>query len=132
MKIIKYIGRIYDDARGIRDIDRKIFAVYEDGHEESIPERQDLVNHSPTGFCWGYGGSGPAQAALAILAHYFADNRKALRHYQEFKSKVIARLSMDSDFTIASDDIDKIVNEGARFEMFHGAGGPSLQDPGFS
>ena len=108
MKIIKYIGRIYDDARGIRDIDRKIFAVYEDGHEESIPERQDLVNHSPTGFCWGYGGSGPAQAALAMLAHYFANvnggkekgDRLALTFYQGFKSTIISRLPMDQDFEI--------------------------------
>lgn len=30
-----------------------------------------LVNHSPTGFSWGYGGSGPAQLALAILADHF-------------------------------------------------------------
>lgn len=28
---------------------------------------QKLWNHSPTGFEWGYGGSGPAQLALAIL-----------------------------------------------------------------
>jgi len=25
-----------------------------------------VVNHSPTGFAWGYGGSGPAQLALAL------------------------------------------------------------------
>ena len=28
---------------------------------------QAVRNHSPTGFAWGYGGSGPAQLALAIL-----------------------------------------------------------------
>ena len=27
--------------------------------------RLDLWNHSPTGFEWGYSGSGPAQLALA-------------------------------------------------------------------
>lgn len=113
MKITKYIGRIYDqqDVRGIiiKDADRKIFAVYEDGHEEEIPERQDLVNHSPTGFCWGYGGSGPAQAALAILAHYFASvmhsklsDTKALWYYQGFKSTVISQLPMDQDFEIGA------------------------------
>lgn len=121
MKIIKYIGRIYDqqDARGIilKDADRKIFAVYEDGREESIPERQDLVNHSPTGFCWGYAGSGPAQAALAILSHYFANvygdrqeaDRQALRYYQSFKFTVISRKPMDGDFEISAD----IVGAGA-------------------
>lgn len=110
MKITKYIGRIYDDARGVRDIDRKIFAVYEDGHEEEIPERQDLVNHSPTGFCWGYGGSGPAQAALAILAHYFSDTI-ALKYYQAFKFGVLSRLPMDEDF-----EIPVYVIEGKNFE----------------
>ncbi len=33
--------------------------------------RLDLANHSPDGFSWGYGGSGPAQLALAILADHF-------------------------------------------------------------
>jgi Family of unknown function (DUF6166) len=28
---------------------------------------QNVWNHSPTGFEWGYGGSGPAQLALALL-----------------------------------------------------------------
>ena len=30
----------------------------------SIHPRLDLWNHSPTGFEWGYPGSGPAQSAL--------------------------------------------------------------------
>ena len=30
--------------------------------------RRDLVDHSPTGFEWGYGGSGPAQLALALAS----------------------------------------------------------------
>ena len=32
-----------------------------------LPLRLDIVNHSPTGFAWGYSGSGPAQLAAAIL-----------------------------------------------------------------
>ena len=35
---------------------------------EPLDPRLDLANHSPTGFEWGYGGSGPAQLALALLA----------------------------------------------------------------
>lgn len=30
--------------------------------------RLDVRNHSPTGFEWGYSGSGPAQLALALVA----------------------------------------------------------------
>src|SRR5262245_22144387 len=32
-----------------------------------LPLCLELRNHSPTGFEWGYGGSGPAQLALALL-----------------------------------------------------------------
>ena len=33
-----------------------------------LDPRLDLCSHSPSGFEWGYGGSGPAQLALALLA----------------------------------------------------------------
>ena len=56
-----------------------------------LPLRLDLRNHSPTGFEWGYGGSGPAQLALALLADVF-DDVFALRHYQDFKWEVVAKL----------------------------------------
>jgi Family of unknown function (DUF6166) len=32
-----------------------------------------LWNHSPSGFNWGYGGSGPAQTALALLLDWTDD-----------------------------------------------------------
>lgn len=50
-----------------------------------------LVNHSPTGFCWGYAGSGPAQLALAILLDVTANKLIALDHYQDFKWAFVAR-----------------------------------------
>jgi hypothetical protein len=54
-----------------------------------------LFNHSPTGFEWGYAGSGPAQLALAILADLLGDAAEALRLHQEFKFLVVARLPYD-------------------------------------
>jgi hypothetical protein len=36
-----------------------------------LQTHQDIRNHSPDGFNWGYGGSGPSQLALAILADHF-------------------------------------------------------------
>jgi hypothetical protein len=51
--------------------------------------RLDLRNHSPLGFEWGYGGSGPAQLALAILADVTGDDYWALAHYQDFKRDFI-------------------------------------------
>ena len=37
------------------------------GHPLRVEPSLVLRRHSPTGFEWGYGGSGPAQLALAIL-----------------------------------------------------------------
>ncbi len=51
---------------------------------------QKLWNHSPTGFSWGYGGSGPAQLALAILLDVTGDEGLAARNYQYFKWKYVA------------------------------------------
>lgn len=32
-----------------------------------------VIKHSPTGFAWGYGGSGPAETARCILIHFFGE-----------------------------------------------------------
>jgi len=56
----------------------------------SLPLRLDVMSHSPTGFAWGYGGSGPAQLALALLLDGRDDEDLALRHYQEFKRRIVA------------------------------------------
>ena len=63
------------------------------GDHDLIPTRsQRIVNHSPDGFNWGYGGSGPAQLALAILLE-FVPADVARRSYQDFKREVIAALN---------------------------------------
>jgi hypothetical protein len=57
--------------------------------------RHDLRNHSPDGAEWGYGGSGPAQLALALLADATGDEELAQRHYQRFKREVVAGFERD-------------------------------------
>jgi len=57
-----------------------------------LPLRLDLCNHSPTGFEIGYGGSGPAQLALAILADCCGDEI-AMTYHQAYKWAVIARIT---------------------------------------
>ena len=59
-----------------------------------------LRNHSPTGFAWGYGGSGPAQLALALLLH-ITDKEMALEHYQSFKWEVAEGLDLNFRLRIA-------------------------------
>jgi hypothetical protein len=57
-----------------------------------LPLRLDLWNHSPTGFEYGYGGSGPAQLALALLADCCGDDI-AVQFHQAFKWAVVARIT---------------------------------------
>lgn len=40
---------------------------------EPLNARYDLLSASPSGFEWGYSGSGPAQLAVAVLAHTYDD-----------------------------------------------------------
>lgn len=70
--------------------------------------RHDLRNHSPDGYNWGYGGSGPAQLALALLADALGDDQKAQRFYQDFKFRVIGRLDSDT-WELSQEDIRQSV-----------------------
>jgi hypothetical protein len=63
----------------------------------------ELGNHSPTGFAWGYGGSGPAQLALALLMDATGDCTLALRHYQDFKFQFVA--GWGDSWSITSEEI---------------------------
>lgn len=80
-----------------------------------LPPRFDLAKHSPTGldlakhstgFEWGYGGSGPAQLALAVAAYCLGDER-ALECYHELKWGFFANLSQEPGPTweIWSEDV---------------------------
>lgn len=64
----------------------------------------EVRRHSPTGFEWGYQGSGPAQLALAILLEVVGMPR-AEAHYQCFKRQHVARWDV-SGFTITSAEIE--------------------------
>lgn len=59
-------------------------------HHPLLP-RLELRKHSSTGFAWGYGGSGPAQLALALLADALVDPGEALLKYQQFKRDHVAK-----------------------------------------
>lgn len=65
----------------------------EDGRPpQPLALRLDLRNHSPTGHEWGYGGSGPAQLALALAVDALGDAERAQRIYQTLKFKLVGRL----------------------------------------
>ena len=69
-----------------------VYKVEEAGHISILsPEpSQKLHNHSPDGFNFSYGGSGPSQLALALLYDVTGDREKSLRHYQDFKWHYVA------------------------------------------
>ncbi|UWG50701.1 hypothetical protein AArcCO_1394 [Halalkaliarchaeum sp. AArc-CO] len=71
---------------------------------EPLDKRYDLLSASPSGFEYGYGGSGPAQLAIAILAHAYNDDF-ACEWYQRFKREVIAELPEDG-WTLTTSDLD--------------------------
>ncbi len=75
--------------------------------------RLDLWNHSPTGFEWGYGGSGPAQLALALLADHLRDDDRAVSLHQDFKRLIVSNLQYDG-WKLTSNQIDKALEEIAR------------------
>jgi len=73
-----------------------LVTVTRSGRTKPLGAGYDLWNNPPTGFSWGYNGSGPAQLALVILTDYFGakPGGKALAEalYEPFKFTVIAVL----------------------------------------
>lgn len=79
-----YVGR--------RTAEGCVVGVRRGRHMRPLPPRNDVWNHSPTGFEWGYGGSGPAQLALAILCDATGDVVVAAILHQAYTSAVVACL----------------------------------------
>jgi hypothetical protein len=71
-----------------------------------------VVLHSPSGFAWGYGGSGPADLALSILCDVFGERPRIKRlfwgdflahnHYQQFKWEFVATWPSDQNWEVSS------------------------------
>lgn len=69
-----------------------------------------LRNHSPTGFEFGYDGSGLAQLALAILLDHTGRKWASLKLYQDFKKAFIAPATR-GELKATGDQIDAWVYE---------------------
>ena len=91
------------------DADGHTVMVVDKFRRAPLAPRNDLWNHSPDGFAWGYGGSGPAQLALAILADCL-DDKTALEWYQPFKWRVIAKLPRTEPWTLTLQDVADSLN----------------------
>jgi len=90
--------------RGIRITHIETEVYVNDGEEERpLDPRLDLFPHSPGGFNWGYGGSGPSQLALAILVDCCGETT-ALELYHDFVREKIA-LIKEPDWIITEEEI---------------------------
>jgi hypothetical protein len=98
---VRYEG-LFDEPRDLCyvQVHRPGYGVY------PLQERQDLVNHSPTGLSWGYVGSGPAQTALAILADYLRDDDAAQELHSYFSQQFVCRLPKDKPWHLTGREID--------------------------
>jgi hypothetical protein len=74
----------------------------------NVPHR--IKKHSPSGFAWGYRGSGPADLALNTLLHFGASRSLALGWYQLFKDRYIA-LVPDEGGRIPGETIRRFIQE---------------------
>jgi len=98
-----YIGIWRDSGGIIRVLDEsqtgsfsRVLRVRSNGHSHE--------------FAWGYGGSGPAETAHAILADFMdADPHPAL--YQRFKFAVVASWDQNSGWTYPGSAVQKWLDE---------------------
>jgi len=114
--------------RGYTDTDETVGGpngpalVYEEGRAP-YPLRH-LIVHSPSGMAWGYGGSGAADLALAVLADHLGEAEAIPAHdrydhaiaeriqdtrawalHQDFKRHFIAPLDQGSGWTITGAEV---------------------------
>lgn len=137
MKPVKFVGR--PQWKGKRG-GNTVVVVDDEGHEHRLDLHLHLFPHSPSGFAWGYGGSGPAQLALAILAKHlkYVDDKRvielkvrlgqagedeppiiekmswrdwlAIRLHQDFKFAVIGGLPQEEGFTITNEQVAEAID----------------------
>lgn len=84
--------------------------VTRNGRPLSPKRSQRVWNHSPCGFSWGFGGSGPAQLALGLLMDAVGTD-EARRCYQAFKWDVVAAWPQDGPWEISEAGIRRWAEE---------------------
>lgn len=87
--------------------DKEIVRAY---NSKDLPIRGDVRDHSPTGFEWGYSGSGPAQLALAILIDLIGV-AKAKDFYQQFKHLYVGNLDREKSWVLTEEKAFEILEQ---------------------
>jgi hypothetical protein len=90
-----------------------VHVIQADGDSHLLDPRFKDCSHSPTGFEWGYTGSGPAQLAFAILADAVHIELAHALH-QRFKFAVIGQLARREPWRITEQQVLDFVMEQMR------------------
>jgi len=85
------------------------FEVQRNGSQFGTERSLYVMNHSPTGFSWGYLGSGPAQLGLALLLDIGLGNQRAVGLHNLFTQQVIAEWDINGEWAITTEEICKWV-----------------------
>ena len=107
-------------------VTKDIICSRDDNNQVGFNIYPAIVHHSPSGFEWGYGGSGPADFALNILEHFMRERGEAAtmllgkqkicpmswRLHQDFKWEHIATLPREGGI-IKGDTIRKWIEHHA-------------------
>jgi len=89
---------------GVDQRGRPVVEVVYSTHSERVIQR--YVRHSPDGFEFGYGGSGPGDCALNVLALFVGVKNATERGlYHDFKFRFIAPLDQDEGGSVSAADV---------------------------
>lgn len=100
--------------RGISESVGENYLFVDDEPLTNLVESQAIRNHSPDGPGWGYGGSGPAQAALMICLHIFKNKHVVQTLYQDFKREYVANWGKNGEsFDVVIDVADFLIEHRA-------------------
>lgn len=100
MKVFK--GRRFDEGCSVTIVD--------DGRVRPLNPRFDIRKHSPSGFNWGYSGSGAGQLALALCCEVLQDDEHARDVYMRFKFAVVAQMVGD-EWVLTEEQVRAQINE---------------------
>ena len=84
--------------KGHRDADGLALIAVHEGDDPIGRPIVHHVRHSPTGFEWGYGGSGPSDTARCILIDYLGHDVAPIV-YQRFKALVVQEFDAEWELT---------------------------------
>jgi hypothetical protein len=87
-----------------------LVTVHQEGQSpRPLDPRFDLRRHADA-LNWGFGGSGPAQLALALAADVLQDDMAARAVYQRLKFRVVGRLPQDG-WALSEEQLRQAIRE---------------------